>query len=86
MASPPDASGIVVHTDSQYAIGVLQKGWKAKVNQELVATTKRARGRRAGAQLVYVPGHSGVPLNERADELAREAVTHARRAAPSASR
>src|SRR5580692_3511199 len=34
---PPRAHGIVVHTDSQYAIGVLQKGWKAKVNQELVA-------------------------------------------------
>jgi ribonuclease HI len=24
--------------------------------------------------LVYVPGHRGVPLNERADELARQAV------------
>jgi ribonuclease HI len=25
-------------------------------------------------KLVYVPGHAGVALNERADELAREAV------------
>ncbi|MCA9591388.1 MAG: hypothetical protein KC657_39100, partial [Myxococcales bacterium] len=25
-------------------------------------------------KLAYVPGHAGVPLNERADELAREAV------------
>ena len=70
---PPPASGIVVHTDSQYAIGVLQKGWRPKVNQELVARTKRAVETR-GARLVYVPGHSGVPLNERADELAREAI------------
>jgi ribonuclease HI len=70
---PLPASGIVVHTDSQYAIGVLQKGWRAKVNQELVARTKRAVETR-GARLVYVPGHSGVPLNERADELAREAI------------
>jgi ribonuclease HI len=70
---PPPASGVVVHTDSQYAIGVLQKGWRPKVNQELVAKTKRAVETR-GARLVYVPGHSGVPLNERADELAREAI------------
>src|ERR1700722_8857124 len=38
---PAEARAIVVHTDSQYAIGVLQKGWKAKVNQELVARTRR---------------------------------------------
>ena len=25
-------------------------------------------------RFVYVPGHAGVPLNERADELAREAI------------
>jgi ribonuclease HI len=71
--APPGAEGIVVHTDSQYAIGVLQKGWKAKANGELVARTKRAVEER-GARLVYVPGHQGVPLNERADELAREAI------------
>lgn len=74
---PAPASGVVVHTDSQYAIGVLQKGWRAKVNQELVAQTKREVATR-GARLVYVPGHSGVPLNERADELAREAIAQRR--------
>jgi len=71
---PPDAKAIVVHTDSQYAIGVLQKGWKAKANGELVAHAKRVVAERK-AKLVYVPGHQGVALNERADELAREAVT-----------
>jgi ribonuclease HI len=71
---PADAGSIVVHTDSQYAIGVLQKGWKAKANQELVARVKRVVQER-GALLRYVPGHDGVPLNERADELAREAIT-----------
>jgi ribonuclease HI len=70
---PREAGAIVVYTDSQYAIGVLQKGWKAKVNQELVARTRRVVETRA-ARLVYVPGHKGVPLNERADELAREAI------------
>ncbi len=70
---PASAPTVVVHTDSQYSIGVLQKGWKAKANQELVRLAKeKVSGRHA--QLVYVPGHRGVVLNERADELARQAV------------
>jgi ribonuclease HI len=72
-AIPADAPWAVVHTDSKYSIGVLSKGWKAKANQELVAQTKAVLGQRK-VQLTYVPGHSGVPMNERADQLAREAV------------
>jgi ribonuclease HI len=78
---PPGGMPIVVHTDSQYAIGVLQKGWKAKANQDLVARTKKLVASR-NVRLVYVPGHSGVPLNERADELARQAVSSAKTEAP----
>jgi ribonuclease HI len=74
---PAGAGTIVIHTDSKYAIGVLTKGWKAKVNGELIARTKRLVQERS-ARLEYVPGHSGVPLNERADELAREAITSRR--------
>ncbi len=70
----PSGAAAVVHTDSQYAIGVLTKGWKAKANQELIAGIKSALSKRVGWRVVYVPGHAGVPLNERADELAREAV------------
>jgi ribonuclease HI len=78
---PASAGPIVVHTDSQYAIGVLQKGWKAKANQDLVARTKKLVAAR-NARLVYVPGHAGVPLNERADELARQAVSSAQTDTP----
>lgn len=70
----PAGAVAYVHTDSQYSIGVLSKGWKAKANQELIANVKLALSKRKNWRLVYVPGHSGVPLNERADELAREAV------------
>jgi ribonuclease HI len=73
-AIPPQAPGSLIHTDSQYSIGVLSKGWKPKVNQELIAHVKKAMAARRGVRLVYVPGHAGVPLNERADELAREAI------------
>lgn len=66
---------IDLHTDSQYAIGVLQKGWKAKANQALIATLRARLAEHEDVRLVYVPGHAGVAWNEKADELAREAVT-----------
>jgi len=45
------------------------------VNQELIAKIKQAMRQFTQLELVYVPGHAGVPLNERADELARAAVS-----------
>jgi ribonuclease HI len=72
-ATPKDKP-LLVHTDSSYAIGVLQKNWKAKANQELVARIRDVLAVRANVRLSYVPGHAGVPMNERADELAVEAV------------
>ena len=67
--------GAVIHTDSQYAIGVLQKGWKAKANKQLIEQLLAELRRPGSVKLVYVKGHAGVPLNERADELARQAVS-----------
>jgi ribonuclease HI len=68
----------VIHTDSQYAIGVLQKGWKAKANAELIATLREELKAHRGIRLQYVKGHAGIPLNERADELARQAIRERR--------
>lgn len=70
----PRAQPIVVHTDSQYAIGVLARGWKAKANTELVAAIRGAIATHGQVELIYVPGHSGYELNERADQLARAAI------------
>jgi ribonuclease HI len=77
-AIPAEAPSILIHTDSQYSIGVLTKGWKAKANQELIARTKTLLAKRPQARIVYVKGHAGIPMNERADELAREAIRLAR--------
>ncbi|WP_236606968.1 ribonuclease HI [Sandaracinus amylolyticus] len=70
-----DARPIEIRTDSQYSIGVLAKGWKAKANTDLVAQVKKALAGVPEVHLIYVPGHSGFAGNERADELARDAVS-----------
>ena len=83
LAEAPDRHRpLWIHTDSQYTIGVVQKGWKAKANTDLVAELRELLEARSQTHLHYVPGHSGVPLNERADELAREAVKTGRSRLP----
>lgn len=72
-AVPDPKRSLVIYTDSKYSIGVLAMGWKAKANVELVARLREHLARRP-ARFVHVRGHSGIPLNERADELAREGV------------
>ena len=65
---------IRVYSDSGYAIGLLEKGWKAKANQELVARLRKQVAAVPNLEFVKVPGHAGVPENERCDQLARDAI------------
>lgn len=65
---------VYIHTDSQYSIGVLTKGWKAKKNVELIGKVKVSLARLQDVTLIYVKGHAGIELNERADGLAVRAV------------
>ena len=64
-----------VYSDSAYAIGLLEKGWKAKANQELVARLRKRVAAVARLEFVKVPGHAGVPENERCDVLATQAIS-----------
>jgi ribonuclease HI len=64
-----------VYSDSSYAIGLLEKGWKAKANQELVARIRKSVAGFPRLSFVKVAGHAGVPENERCDELARIAIS-----------
>lgn len=65
---------IDVMTDSEYCLGLLGLGWKAKANQALVERLKTTFAACPDVLLVKVKGHAGVPGNERADELARQAI------------
>jgi ribonuclease HI len=77
-----DAAGrmqrVRVYSDSGYAIGLLEKGWKAKANQELVGRVRKRVAAVPNLEFVKVPGHAGVPENERCDELARTAILRGR--------
>ncbi len=67
-----------VYSDSGYAIGLLEKGWKAKANQVLVERLRKRVATVPNLEFVKVPGHAGVPENERCDELARGAILRRR--------
>lgn len=67
---------LVVHTDSQYGIGVLAKGWKAKKNVALIGDIKRELRGIPRVVWHWVRGHEGVELNERCDALARRAIAN----------
>ncbi|HLU68373.1 MAG TPA: ribonuclease H [Kofleriaceae bacterium] len=79
-AVPPEERErpVLVHSDSGYALGLLGKGWKAKKNVELVAELRRLAASFPRLRLVKVPGHAGVPENERCDQLATAAAARRR--------
>lgn len=66
---------VVIHADSSYALGLLGKGWKAKANQEIVERMRTLAKDFKDLRLVKVAGHAGVSENERADQLARAAIS-----------
>lgn len=71
----PDVTKLRIFSDSSYAIGVLDSGWKAKANKALVETIKtQIDDLDAALEFVKVRGHSGDELNERADQLAVRAT------------
>jgi ribonuclease HI len=67
---------VVVHTDSTYSIGLLEKGWKAKANVDLVARIRKLTSSFPRLSFVKVKGHAGIPENERCDELATTAIAN----------
>ena len=68
------ALSITLSTDSSYALGVLTKGWKAKQNQALIQEIRSLIANFQKLRFVKVKGHSGHPENERADQLAVQAI------------
>lgn len=65
---------VVVYSDSAYSIGLLSQAWKAKANVALVEKLRAVCREFRDLRFVKVAGHSGIPLNERTDQLVGDAI------------
>jgi ribonuclease HI len=65
---------VLLYTDSQYALGLLTQGWKARQNTELVNEIRKLASQFACLNIIKVRGHAGHAENERADQLAVQAI------------
>lgn len=72
------ARPVYVYTDSQYSIDVITKPWKLKKNIELIGEIRELCRAFSQLHFVKVAGHAGIPLNERTDQLARDAIVRRR--------
>ena len=60
---------ITVHTDSEYVLNQAMGNHRTKANLELVAQLQKLRAEH-NAVFEHCKGHSGITMNERADQLA----------------
>lgn len=65
---------IEINTDSQYAIGMFSKNWKAKLNTQLVNDIRVLLNDFPNVIFSWVKGHDGNHYNEIADQLAKLSV------------
>ena len=73
----PRSASVTVHSDSAYVINTMTRNWRRNANKDLWSRLDAAAAARS-VRWRKVLGHSGVALNEEADELAaREAGSRA---------
>ena len=72
LESVPEAADVTVFSDSEYVVNTMTRNWKRNANRDLWARLDAETGRR-NVRWQWVKGHAGIPLNERADDLARRA-------------
>ncbi|MEE8517686.1 MAG: cyclic pyranopterin monophosphate synthase MoaC [Dehalococcoidia bacterium] len=73
LASLPAGTSATVHSDSQYVVYTMTKGWKRKLNTDLWTQLDAVVAER-DVHWKWVRGHNGHPQNEEADRLAVAAM------------
>ena len=82
----PRSASVTIHSDSAYVINTMTRNWRRNANKDLWSRLDAAAAARS-VRWRKVLGHSGVALNEEADELAaREAGSRANAAQAAPSR
>lgn len=66
---------VILYSDSEYSIKVVRGEYRAKKNVELIGGIQERLRAFPALELRWVRGHVGVAENERADELARLAIS-----------
>lgn len=65
---------LILHSDSEYTIGILTRNWRIRANKTLVEHARDLAATFAHLRFEWIPGHAGILENERCDELARAAI------------
>lgn len=79
LQGPDRIRPVVVHSDSQYALGAASGRNRATANVDLILALRREVVQFRSVKFVHVKGHAGVPENELADFLAGTAAKQQRR-------
>ncbi len=69
----PQGASAVLHSDSEYVVKTMTKGWKRNANKDLWERLELAAALR-NVEFRWVRGHAGHPGNEAADRLAVNAM------------
>lgn len=70
-AAPDVDQALLIHSDSEYAIGALTQDWQRNKNAALIEQIRRDLALRHAVALKHVEGHAGHEGNEVADQLAK---------------
>lgn len=65
---------VTINTDSEYCIGILSKGWKAKENVDLIFRIKNLIRKFESVSFIKVKAHTGEEKNELVDNTANECI------------
>jgi ribonuclease HI len=68
---------VIVYVDSEYALGVLTKGWKVRANRQLIGQLRQLLTCFPDLHFLKVAAHAGIAENERADQLATGVIERA---------
>lgn len=71
------ARKVTIYTDSLLCVKCGLSLWKRRANLDLWAAFQELQREFVGVELFWVKGHSGIPENERADELCSIAMAGA---------